>query len=239
MPAAAFEIEGLPGATWGNVSRENNGLNSANGMGWINQGIDWLKLPGDVVLNTYVEYRYRGRSKEKDYYNTYGPAVGIELKKSYFTLGAEYYREKFPDLPDTSHNRRLYGTWYYDWNVKSESIKNALGVQGLPGSTWGQLSRDTDGLTGSGGMGWINQGIDWFTLPGNIVFNTYAEYRYRSRSKEKEYYNTHGPAVGLEFRKGGIKLGASYYRERYHTLKETYHTKQLYLTWYYNWDLKK
>ncbi|MEK7825846.1 MAG: hypothetical protein AAB266_05420, partial [Nitrospirota bacterium] len=41
----------------------------------------------------------------------------------------------------------------------------ALDYIGLSGSTWGQITHDVDDLVGTGTMGYINQGIDWTTLP--------------------------------------------------------------------------
>lgn len=237
--ACAFEVQGLPGSTWGNVNHSTSGLTGSGGMGWVKQGIDWFIIPGDIVVNTFAEYRYRAREKQKTYYNSHGPVLGLELRKSYFTAGIEYYRERFPKLGETSRSRGFYGTWYYDWNVKSKKVRDLLGVRDLPGSTWGRLYKDINGLTGSGAMGWINQGVNWFTIPGNIIVNTYAEYRYRGRTKEKLYYNAHGPAVGLEFRKDFLRLGVSYYWEKFPELNERSNAAGYYLTWHYSWDLKK
>ncbi len=233
----AYEIEGLPGSTWGTVHYDINGLTGSGAMGFVNQGIDWFTLPGGAVVNTYVEYRYRGRTKEKLYYNSNGPAIGLELRKSYFTVGIDYYRERFPKLNETSNNRSLYGTWYYDWQL--EKPKKRFSTLSFPGFSWGRVHYDLGGLTGSGAMGFINQGIDWFTLPGNIVVNTFAEYRYRGRTEQEFFYNTHGPAVGLEFKKAFLRFGISHYWERFQVQNKTSNTAQLYVTWYYSWDLMR
>ena len=42
----------------------------------------------------------------------------------------------------------------------------AYEVQSLPGSTWVNINYSDRGIVGSGAMGWINQGIDWFTVTG-------------------------------------------------------------------------
>ncbi len=238
VPVYSFEVEGLPGATWGQVTHSVSGITGSGSMGWVRQGIDWFVLPGDIVFDTYAEYRFRQRSDEKLYYNTHGPVVGVEFRKDFLTVGAEYYRERFSELGETSRNKEVYATWYYDWQLGGERLKELLNVQAFPGSTWGRLYHDTDGITGSGGIGWINQGIDWFTIPGDIVVNTYAEYRYRGRSKQELYYDAQGPAVGLEFRKSYFRLGVSYYWERFPELGERSNTAEYYFNWYYDWDLK-
>ena len=115
----------------------------------------------------------------------------------------------------------------------------ALDIQGLPGSTWGQASHDFDSLVGSGVLGYVNQGIDWTTLPGGITFNTFAEFRYRLRTENNDFYNAYGPALGIEFKKSIFKLGADYYWEHFPGLSETDAKFQIYLTWYFDWDLKQ
>ena len=102
VPATA--IEGLPGSTWGRASYDATGLTGSGFNGWINQGIDWVKLPGDIIFNTYIEYRYKAREKQDDYYNVYGPAIGLELKKSDFRLGMDYYWEKYPVINQNSES---------------------------------------------------------------------------------------------------------------------------------------
>ena len=112
----------------------------------------------------------------------------------------------------------------------------ALDVQGLPGSTWGNVSHDLDRLVGTGAMGYVNQGIDWTTLPGEITFNTFAEFRYRFRNENEEFYNAYSEAVGLEFRRSPFRLGMDYVWERF--AGEQSKKVQYYLTWFYDWDLK-
>ena len=115
----------------------------------------------------------------------------------------------------------------------------ALSIEGLPGSTWGQAAHDFDSLVGSSTLGYVNQGIDWTTLPGGITFNTFAEFRYRLRTENNDFYNAYGPALGIELRKYIFKLGADYYWQRFPGLSEWDNKFQIYLTWYYDWDLKQ
>ncbi len=86
--------------------------------------------------------------------------------------------------------RLVLGVWA--WVLFLLSPGPARGIEGLPGSTWGQLSYDADRLVGAGTMGYVNQWIDWAKLPGGIMVNTFAEFRYRLRSENREFYNDYG-----------------------------------------------
>lgn len=241
VSVSAFEIQGLPGSTWGQITYDNDNLTGSGSMGNINQGVDWLTLPGGITLNTFAEYRYRVRAKNKLYYDTHGPALGIELKKSIFQAGFDFYWEYFPELGRTSNNREFFLIGFYDWDLKSSDKPRLLGlnIKGFPGSVWGILTYDVNGLNGSGAQGFVNQGINWGTLPGNIDLITFAEYRYRARTKNQQYYDASGPALGIEFRKSVFSWGIDYYWERFPGLGEASNKVQFYLTWFYDWDLKK
>jgi len=115
--APAWGIEGLPGSTWGQLSYDHDRLVGAGAMGFINQGIDWVKLPGGITLNTFLEFRYRLRNENRDFYNAYGEAVGLELKKPPFRLGVDYYWERFPNLGERSNKLQFYLSWFYDWDL--------------------------------------------------------------------------------------------------------------------------
>jgi stress response protein SCP2 len=236
-PAYALDVQGLPGSTWGNVSHDVDKLVGTGAMGYINQGIDWVELPGEITVNTFAEFRYRFRSENQEFYNAYSSAVGLEFKRSPFRLGMDYAWERLPSLHEQSNKVQYYLTWYYDWDLKRAS-PGGLNVQGFPGSTWGNISHDVDKLVGTGAMGYINQGIDWVRLPGEITFNTFAEFRYRFRSENKEFYNAYSKAVGLEFKKSPFRLGMDYVWERFPALGEQSDKVQYYLTWFYDWDLK-
>lgn len=238
---SAFEVLGCPGSIWGQITHEKNTISGSGIMGFVNQGVDWFNLPGDIVLNTFAEYRYRARTQNQKYYNSNGPAVGIILKKSVFQLGMDFYWEHFSELGETSKNREFFLTWFYTWDLKSPDNPKFLGIKlnGLPGSTWGVLTNDINGINGSGAQFFVNQGVNWTTLPGNIDLVTYAEYRYRARTRNQEYYDAQGPAVGVEFRKSYFTWGMDYYWERLPGLGQREDILQFYLTWYYDWDLKK
>lgn len=239
FPARAMAIEGLPGSTWGAPSHDINGETGTGIPFFVNQGIDWVKLPGDIMLNTFAEYRYSSRTRDKRYFDASGPALGIELKKSPFRLGAEYYSQNYPEQDKTYIIREAYLTWYNDWyKYMKRRSEGGWHIQALSGSTWGKITHDFDNLTGTGISGFVNQGIDWFDLPGDITFNTYAEYRFGSRTKDNLWFNTSTPALGAEFRKTPFRFGTDYYWEKYTEQDLTFVRWRLYFNWYYDWDLK-
>ncbi len=113
------------------------------------------------MVNTYVEYGLRDRTKKETYYDARGPSIGIKLEKSYFDLGAEYYWTDYPKLNERDTGHQYTFGWYYSKELNKEEnpkLFNKIPVLGFPFSTWGKLSHDASGLTGSGGMGWIRQG---------------------------------------------------------------------------------
>ncbi len=236
--ARALDYIGLPGSTWGQVTHDVDDLVGTGTMGYINQGIDWTKLPGDITFNTFAEFRYRFRGRNKEFYNAYSEAVGLEFKRSPFRLGMDYVWERFPNLEEGSHKVQYYLSWYQGWDLGLTKKIGSLDILGLPGSTWGQVTHDVDDLVGTGTMGYINQGIDWTKLPGDIVFNTFLEFRYRFRSRNHDFFDAYSEAIGMEFKKSPFRLGLDYVFERFPGLNEGSSKIQFYLTWYYDWDLK-
>jgi len=237
MPVFALSLQGLPGSTWGNVTHDVDSLVGTGAMGYVNQGIDWVQLPGEITFNTFAEFRYRFRNENKEFYNAYSEAVGLEFKRSPFSLGMDYVWERFPAAGERSDKVQYYLTWFYDWDLK-RAPRGAIKVQGFPGSIWGNVSHDVDSLVGTGAMGYINQGIDWVQLPGEITFNTFTEFRYRFRNENKEFYNAYSEAVGLEFKRSPFRLGMDYVWERFPAVGEQSNKVQYYLSWFYDWDLK-
>lgn len=243
---AAFSLEGFPGSSWGELSHDVDSYVGSGVMGYVNQGIDWVTLPGNVTLNTYVELRYRSRSRNNDFYDAWGPKVGLEFRRSGLALGVDYYWERFPkaDPPDDRSDKvQYYLHWYYDWDLKPHVGRLAsMRAAAFTGSTWGELSHDNDALVGNGAMFYVNQGVDWVKFGRDITFNTYVELRYRSRSENNDGYDSYGPKLGLELRKSGFALGANYYWERFPKLPapdDKDNKVQLYLRWYLDWNLRR
>jgi hypothetical protein len=117
-PALGFDIEGLPGSTWGQASYEKADIAGPGVLGYANQGIDWTTLPGELTLNTFAELRYRFRENNKQFYNAYGPVIGVELRRSPWHIGMDYYWERYPELSETSNRLQFYVSWFHDWDLK-------------------------------------------------------------------------------------------------------------------------
>ncbi len=244
--ANAYEVEGYPGSIWGGLTYDDDRLNGANSsaMGFVNQGIQWLTLPTDARLVTYAEFRRRTRTYKPEYFDTGGPAVGVELRWDYVTVGADYYWERhvFDPIVGSDSNRiQYYATLYYTWEIPNK----LTWAEGLPGTVWAQATADNDNYSGNSMMGFVNQGIQWFSLPGNIPFITYVEYRYRTRNINRGYYDTKGPAAGLEFRKSYFTFGVDHYwleefdGPQSNPVWISNSHWQVYLTFYMSWDLKR
>jgi predicted Zn-dependent protease len=234
-------IEGLSGSSYGSVTQDLVGSTGLGVSASIKQGIDWIKLPWDIVLSTYGEYKYSTRTSEKRYFDDSGYGVGIEFNKSVFKVGAEYFWDTLTQQNQTKITELLYLSWYHDWTKRiwfDDEEGSWLKMDALSGSTYGKTTHDFAGLTGTSISGYINQGIDWFTLPGGITFNTYAEYRFSFRTKDTLYYNAHGPAVGLEFQKKPFTLGSNWFYQMYPERGIVDRQVGVYLRWYYDWDLK-
>lgn len=116
MPAGgiAHAIEGLTGSTWGTVIHNFND-DRFQTLGNLEQGIDWFERQG-YRFNTYTALRWRYQSNEGRFFNAWGPALGVAMKKSFMRVGAEYYWEHQQD--DNGEGRALiFADWYYDWDL--------------------------------------------------------------------------------------------------------------------------
>ena len=234
-------IVGLPGHTWGSVYHDLHGTAGTGGSLLLNQGIDWVRLPGDVLLRTYGEAWVRARTKDNRYHDIVGQAAGVELRKAPFRLGAEYVWEQYTRQNKKDQGGHLFLAWYQDWYKYLHDKSDDAGwfnIHSLSGSTYGKVFHDLSGATGTGVSGSVNQGIDWAALPGNIMLNSFLEYRFSFRTRDNRYYNEHGPVVGTELQKPPFRLGVEYYWE--HDTERHLRSQRAtaYLKWYYDWDLK-
>ena len=112
---ALAPIAGLSGHTYGSMTHDNKGSSGTGVSVLINQGVDWIKLPWDVMLRTYGEIYYRTRSNDFTYYDLVGKSVGIELDKSIFKLGVEYVSEQYTTQSKSDSGSHLFLGWYHDW----------------------------------------------------------------------------------------------------------------------------
>lgn len=115
---SASGIEAFPGSAWGRASYEQADIAGPGVLGYFNQGVDWITLPGELTLNTFAELRYRFRENNKEFYNAYGPAIGMELRRAPWHVGVDYYWERYPELNETSNRLQIYVSWYHDWDLR-------------------------------------------------------------------------------------------------------------------------
>ncbi len=124
--------------------------------------------------------------------------------------------------------------WRVAWTTLVVSTP-AFAIEGYPGSMWGRVHSELDGVNGDGAIGYINQGIDWADI-GGIRLNTFLEYRYRLRTQREDSYNAYGPAVGVALKKGSVRAGINYHLERFPKLGDTDEKVTLFIEWYVDWD---
>jgi len=221
-----------PGSSWGKLTRDGNRISGDVTMWNFTQGIDWYRFSNDITLNTFFRYSQRLRTLNTRFYNEEGPTVGIKLKKGPVSYGFEYFEEYFPELNTTSINREFFSKGFFDW-----ALGKTAGAFKYPGSSWFFANYDLTGLTGSGLMGYVRQGIELYRFPQNITFTAYAEYYYRGRTKQRKYYDSNGPMVGFELAQSPFNLGIDYFWETFPALHQSSQRIQIYIGWYTSWKL--
>lgn len=224
---------GTPGSAWGGAGRDLSGFEGYGTQGWVRQGVRWPGLPGGVGVQTAAAYRWRVRTENRRFYDAHGPALTVEFDKSFVNWGLDLAWQRYPRLGRTDDRRELFLGWY------KRLVWARAGRAALPAAAWGRLSRDLDGFEGNGAMGWLSQGVESPQLPGGLVARALASYRWRLRSRERLFYNVHGPALGLELSGGGMDLGIENVWRRYPELGRSESALQLYLNWYFAWDLSR
>jgi len=236
---SSFAIEGFPGSIWSRSTKDFNDVEGLGNQGNLTQGVQWVTLPWDIPVVTYGAYRWRVRELNKTYYDAYGPAAGIEFTKEFIRWGAEYEWQRYPKLNERSKNFSIYATWFKSFDFISGENPSLLGspVIGFPTATWGRVSSDFNNLEGVGTMGYVSQGIEWFKLPGDVVFRTLALYNWRFRTNNKQFYNVHGPSAAIEFGWKSMSLGTEYAWQKYPELNTRTNDFRAYLTFYFDWDL--
>lgn len=234
-PAGAAGISplGYPGSAWGGANRDLSGFEGYGSQGWVRQGVRWPALPGGVGVQTAAAYRWRLRTENRRFYDAHGPGLTLELDKSFLNLGLDVAWQRYPRLNRTEDRRELFLGWY------KRLVWARAGTAAFPLAAWGRLSRDLDGIEGNGAMGWLSQGAESPPLPGGLVARALASYRWRLRSRERLFYNVHGPALGLELSGRGMDLGIENVWRRYPELGRSESALQFYLSWYFAWDLAR
>ncbi|MDE2313135.1 MAG: hypothetical protein KGL04_03045, partial [Elusimicrobia bacterium] len=110
--ARAWQPLAYPFTDWNEFSSDFNKVQGDASMGWVQQGVDWIKLPGGVVFDTFGGYYWMARSDNQTYFNQNGPYAGAMLSRGAFNVGAQYYWETFPVLRQYARDPQLFGTWY-------------------------------------------------------------------------------------------------------------------------------
>jgi hypothetical protein len=236
--AAAWAPIAYPLTNWGEMTSDFNKVQGYESLGWVQQGVDWFKAPGDLTFDTFGGYYWMQRTLNQTYFDENAPYVGAMFSRGSWSVGGQYYWETFPALGQYTGDFQPFITWYkvIDLGKPSWLSKKALDA---PFSTWGRLEHDSTAIQGYTTMGWFQQGIDWFKLPGGIVFDTFGAFRWMERSRDQQYFDEVDPAVGFAFIRGSVYLNIEYDWERYPDIPETVEGPQIYLSWYFSYDLKK
>ncbi len=117
VPDVSMGIEGLSGSTWGQLTYESgDSLSGPSAQGYIKQGIDWVNI-NSYTLNTFGSLNYRFRTDNNDYYNAYGPALGMEIKKGPFNIGVQYFWESFNELHKSNNQLQVFVNWWHGWDL--------------------------------------------------------------------------------------------------------------------------
>lgn len=248
LPSAVHAVEGLPGATWGNLYWEvpKDGENNVILEGWIRQGIAWNKwqaLTTNFQLTTYLTGRYKWDQQDFDWNNYLSPGAGISIDISrpdgpLASVGLEYlyqmnYRSGFKE-----GKTALFMNWFHWWDFD---------VKKYPGSIWGDLRWEipNTGISDAILQTWIRQGIvitRWDYGNTNFLLNPYLKISYKGDTQSLSWNNSFGPAVGIsldiENAKGAlVSLGAEYTWETNIRTGEHPQRLNVFLTWNFWWDI--
>ena len=239
-PAFAYSPEAYPGNFWHSLSTDFDRFDGVLEQGNLRQGIRWLTLPGGLPLTTYVGYRWRIRSLNKRFFDAHGPVVGLELSKSIFNFGIRHEWQTFPSQGTYQQYPSVYVNWFDSIDLLNGSGSLfGIPVVSAPFSSWGRIMHDFGNFEGLGTMGYLSQAIEWFKLPADIVFRTQALYFWRFRTLNREFFDVHGPALGIEFARDSVNAGAMYGWDRFPSLGRSTQNFRIYLNWFFNWDLKR
>ncbi|MBI4060746.1 MAG: hypothetical protein HY403_04880 [Elusimicrobia bacterium] len=108
---------GVPLSTWGRLTRDLDGIEGNGTQGWVQQGVDIIRLPGAVLVTPFAAYRWRLRSENRRYFNVHGPAAGLEFGRGPMQLGLEQAWRYYPELKRTERAIQAYLTWFYEWDL--------------------------------------------------------------------------------------------------------------------------
>lgn len=231
--AASASPIAYPGSVWMNASRDFSGLEGTGVQGHVQQGIDFVRIPGDWTLGAYGGWGGRSRSLNNQYFDEAGPYLGASVRGHHLELGADGGWQSYPFLGRTDTVFTPFGTWYYDKDLRPSGSRF-----GLPFATWGRVEYAANTVGGAGTLGWVQQGIEWLEFPGKVKLETFGEYAWRVRENNRTYYNVHGPGLGVRLTHKGASLGLEYSWQDYPALGTESKSLRLFFIVYQDWDLK-
>ena len=114
-PADAIAIEGFSGSFWG-IGIYDNLEQNPKTLGSLRQGVDWIKING-ADLSTYGKFSYRFEDENSEFFNAYGPGLGISLKRGPYRVGWEYVWERRSGEDKTVLKSQFFLEWYFAWDL--------------------------------------------------------------------------------------------------------------------------
>lgn len=127
---------------------------------------------------------------------------------------------------------------------------SAPAIEGLPGSTWGNIYEEFPHPGGNDTIlnGWVRQGVAWkrWDMGGDttLVLDTYATVRYYWDSRGFDWFNDFGPGGGVSLDLSApsgpsISGGAEYIYQMNYTSGTQQPYTNLFLNWYHWWDIRE
>ncbi|MEK6683265.1 MAG: hypothetical protein AABY46_01245 [Nitrospirota bacterium] len=117
IPLPSWAIEGFSGSIWGTAIYETTDSNPKT-LGSIRQGVDWFKRY-DLTFSTYGQLRYRFERNEAQFFNAYGPSVGMAVRHGSLRLGWEHQWDRLTGPDKTNKTSQIFFDWWYGWDLKN------------------------------------------------------------------------------------------------------------------------
>lgn len=256
IPCMAETRLPMPGSTWGNIrfpssaqpaESDNLLLNGA-----IEQGVDFMKISPNTVLNFFGRVDYRWDTEGLDFNRKLLFGTGFKLRHYFsdtfvMSVGAKYEIDKRFVIERSSDGLLLFGQWFGSWHLANSDHGSAEQPRPLayPGLTWGEIrypgSQDPIEESSMVFEGYTEQGVDWAHWGRWGTFNFYGNLDYIVDTEEIEWNNLFAVGVGVKLKKlvGRnilLQYGVEATRERYWVSDETLDVIFVYLNWSAWWD---
>jgi len=234
-PLFALTPTAYPGGIWMQSGRDTNLMDGTNAQGFVQQGVEVLRLDNGQRLKLYGKFNWRYRSLNPDYYNNYTPYIGADYTFKYFDLGVDFGWPTYTGISNINKDYSIYAGWYRYWSLKSWSTLDL--IKALPLSLWGSASYDLAYNNGSSTMGWIRQDVSLLWLPHNIMAGPFAEFDWRLRGRNPDYFNYTAYSAGLMIGSDVLKFEAKYSWRSLPKLNRKDRGVQLIISLNKGWDL--